>query len=477
MLKNVLGKWAEILLTTASVFILYPVLVGRIGEMQYGVWLLLMSIAGYFSLLSMGVPLSTVRFLSKYWAKEDYDKANEVVGTSLTIFGVIALLAAARVAALIAFGNMAASFLFEVAEGALHAMQEQFVLAVVRSAMVVLRLVATLLLVHHDNGLSAIASILAVSTVVQGIMLWLYLRRFYPKMRFRLSAATRSMLKEIFSYSVWALGMNLAGLVSFRTDPIVIGSVISVGAIIYFAVSNNLLLYLSQAMEGIAQALMPRVSHMEARDGARELGAVYMQTSRLTLMLMQAACVMFVLIGPDFLALWMGEEFRGPSGRVLIILSAAYGFYLVQRGVAVAILLGTGDAKTPTLMMAASAVVNVVLSVILGRLWGIEGVAWGTTIALWGLTVALVIDMTRRLKVPILRYLVYTHFVPMLATLLLIVPTLVLRRLMAFDSFAKLVLVGCVAGAAYLVGCFYLLEPHHRVRVLTLLRLRAKTSG
>ncbi len=498
MLKNVLGKWLEILLSTASVFILYPFLVSNIGEDQYGVWLLINSITGYFQLLALGVPLSTVRHISKYWAQKDYDKVNEVVGTCLVVYGIIALIVLAlgsglalgldtlfeipqayvrpaKIAALIATATIACSFLFEVLEGTIHAQQKQFVLAMIRSALVLTRTVATLLLVRHDNGLYVIALVLAGSVFAQGVVMAVYVRRHYPVMRFSLAAGTKAMAKEIFHYSMWALVMSLAGLISFRTDPIVIGSVLSVGLIVYFSVANNLLLYLSEVMEGIAQALMPRVSSMEARKEITALAPVYLEYSRLTYLIMQAVCVMFIVLGGDFIALWMGEEFRGPAGRVLIILALAYQFYLVQRGVGVAILLGIGSIKVPTLLMVGAAVLNAVVSVILAMFWGIEGVAWGTTIPLWLLSAALLVYTSRLLHVSVGRYVLHAYVIPSLISPLLIVPPLLFKLISAVDSFPKFVGVAGVSTLAYCVAAFYLLPKNQQSGLLRMLPGRRRT--
>ena len=157
MLKNIIASWFEIVVAMAAVFILYPFFVGTIGEAQYGVWLLITSVLGYFRLLSLGVPLATVRHISKYWAQKDFAKVNGVIGTCLVLYGVIAVIVllagsalalnldrlflipeayreASKVAALVATSEVALAIVFEVFEGAIHAQQKLVVLAGVRSS-------------------------------------------------------------------------------------------------------------------------------------------------------------------------------------------------------------------------------------------------------------------------------------------------------------------------------------------------------
>jgi O-antigen/teichoic acid export membrane protein len=63
MLKNILANWSNIILSVLAVFFLYPFCVQVLGEEQYGVWLLISSVTGYFALLQLGVPMANVRFV------------------------------------------------------------------------------------------------------------------------------------------------------------------------------------------------------------------------------------------------------------------------------------------------------------------------------------------------------------------------------------------------------------------------------
>ena len=489
MFKNILANWVEILLSIASVFVLYPFLVGTIGEDQYGVWLLIVSITGYFQLLSLGVPLSTVRHISKYLANKEYDKVNEVIGSCLVLYSAIALLVlvagsavalwidvlfeippeyhqVAKVAGLIAMSTVALSFVFEVCEGVTHGCQKFVELAAVKSGLLFMRVALTLVLVRHDNGLLVISLLLGGVTVLQGVLLFAHTRWKFPEIRFSFRKGSFAMTKEILHYSVWALLLSLAGLISFKTDPIVIGSVLSVGRIVYFGIGNNFLLYLSDFIRGISRALMPAASSLEARDETSALAKVYVDYSRLTYLILLPVCVLFVLIGGDFIAIWMGEDFRGPSGSVLTILAISYQFYLVQRGVGVSIMMGISRLRVPTMMMIQAAVVNAGLSVVLAASWGadldIDGVAWGTTIPNWILTVGLIGYTAKQLHVRVWHYIVQSHLIPSLGIPLLVVPTLLVKQVMDIDSYPKFAIAVVAALAVYSFGAYFLVGEYHR---------------
>ena len=66
----------------------------------------------------------------------------------------------------------------------------------------------------------------------------------------------------------------------------------------------------------MSSALMPRVSALDALEQTTQLGVIYSEYSRATYLIALPICVMFVLLGGDFIALWMGESYRASSGQV-----------------------------------------------------------------------------------------------------------------------------------------------------------------
>jgi O-antigen/teichoic acid export membrane protein len=286
------------------------------------------------------------------------------------------------------------------------------------------------------------------------------------------------MLKSIFGYSVYALLLQAATIMAFRSNPIIIGAMISTGAIVHFSVANNFLLYLPDFVRGVARALMPRSSHLEAQNDAGGLRDVWMEYSRLIYLVLLPASVLFITVGGDFIAVWMGEPFRRPAGRVLTILAISYQFYLVQRGVAYPILMGMSRLKLPTIVMMVSALANVGLSIALAGNYGIDGVAWGTTIPNLANTAFMIAYTARVLGVSIGQYILQTHLVPSLGIVFVALPSLVMRSVVPIRSYGAFVLAVGVSLVVYAVGAYFLVGRRHRMMLLgKLARRGAKRSS
>jgi len=489
MIKNIIANWAEIVFTTLSVFILYPFLVGEMGESQYGVWLLIASLTGYFSLLQLGIPISIVRHISKYYATKDYNKVNAVVNSSLGLFlslsfiviitGLIIMLLAdkifkipseyvffARVSIIIVTVNIGMNFIFEVLEGMMHAFQNFVILNSIKIGLLFLRVALTFLVVTYSNGLLVLAFILMIISLLQGLSLFFYIRKKYTFLRFNLKLFEKPILKEIFNYSVYALLLQMASRIAFQTDPMVIGAVISTSAIVYFTLGNNFMIYLTEFIRGIARALMPKTSDLDSKNEQNQLKNVFINYSKLTYFIVLLACTLFIMIGKDFIAIWMGESFREPSGNVLIILSISYLFFLVQRGVGHPILMGTSNIKFPTYTMIITALVNLFISIYLGEHYGIEGVAWGTTIPNLIYTVILIIYTTRFLEISVFKYFVQTIFVPSFSAFFIIAPIILIKQFLFIDSYVKFFIVAIIVSIIYSLSVFFIFIGRENKKVI-----------
>src|SRR5258705_11300714 len=94
MLRNVGSNWVLILVTTVATYVLTPFVIRTLGQGSYGTWTLITAMTGYISLLALGVPMASVRYLTQYVTEATPRKADEAAGTCCAIYpalGVVAL--------------------------------------------------------------------------------------------------------------------------------------------------------------------------------------------------------------------------------------------------------------------------------------------------------------------------------------------------------------------------------------------------
>src|SRR5262249_21997701 len=110
---------------------------------------------------------------------------------------------------------------------------------------------------------------------------------------------------------------------------------------------------------------------------------------------------------PEFIGWWIDPSYEKPSGTVLQILMVSCLFFLPIRGVAQVMLIGMGKPRTPTFAFVMAGILNLILSIVLIRPFGLAGVALGTAIPNVLFAVIVLRGICRELDISPARYVAY----------------------------------------------------------------------
>ncbi len=75
-LKNAPANWAALAVYSVVGFFLAPFVLHRLGEEQYGLYYLVFSFLGYYSVLDLGMESSTEKYVASYYATGDEEGLN-----------------------------------------------------------------------------------------------------------------------------------------------------------------------------------------------------------------------------------------------------------------------------------------------------------------------------------------------------------------------------------------------------------------
>jgi O-antigen/teichoic acid export membrane protein len=402
MLRNVGSNWMVTLITIAATYVMTPFTIHALGQDGYGTWTLITAMTGYMSLLALGVPMASVRYLAQHVAEHDTRKMNEAIGSCVGLYlmtGAAALIVGALltvaltlydipvslhneaiVACALMVLQVACGFIGLLPEGIMFAHHDFVVRNAVRIAAVVLRLGLTLGLLMLRASLIMLASVQLACLAFDFTVSIALIKRRYPDVRLTLADFDWRMVRKIFSFSMYVLLLGAGARLSFETDALVIGAFIGVGAIPFYAVANSLVVYLMDFTIAIAAVVSPMATKLNTEGRRSELTEVFLKWSKVSLSLSLMAGLFLCVLGPRFIAWWIAPEYEGPSGVVLEILMISSLAFLPVRGVALPVLMGLGKPRIPTLAFIGAGVLNLVLSVLFARPMGLAGVALGTAI-------------------------------------------------------------------------------------------------
>jgi O-antigen/teichoic acid export membrane protein len=403
MFKNVGSNWIVAVANIGVTYVLLPFVIHILGKEGYGSYVLIASITGYLGLLALGVPMTLVRYLAEYVSAKDQEQINRVIGSCAGMYlsmGVAATLvggalyflfrhayaipaawvADARLAFFFIVLNIAFSFVGLLPDGILAAHHDFVARNVALLVVLLLRLGLTLWLLELSASISLLAFIQFFCTAAQFGILWTLVKRRYPGTRLSLAGFDWSMVRQVFSFSVFVFLLQMGSQINFETDSMVIGAFMNVGQIPYYAVANNFLIYLVTFMVAIASVVLPMTTKLQTENRMEELREVFLKWSKVAFSVSVVAGAFLLVLGPEFIGWWIGPTFRNPAGHVLQILMVGVLLFLPARGVAQPLLVGLGKPKLVTYAFLITSLVNLGLSIALAGPLGLAGVAIGTAL-------------------------------------------------------------------------------------------------
>ena len=473
MFKNIGSNWILMFATMANAYVLLPFSLHTIGIEQYGVWLLITSFTGYLALLALGVPMASVRFITHDASARDYKAMNRTIATCAGIYILIGLAtlligvalitvfdsvysipasmcSAARMAYVIVVATTSISFLGQLPHGVL-ASHHNFVLRnAVQTIMILVRLLFTAVLLYWLKSFLAMAIAQFFPVIIEALIMWAVVKRHYPEVEFDLRQADWTRMRQIFTFSIYVLILNIGMQLSFQTDSLVIGKMLNIGEIPYYSVANTIMVYAMQFVIGIAAVVMPMATRLHTMCASDELRKLLYKWSKITLSLSVLGCLYLAVSGPTLIQIWVGEDFQRRSGPILQVLMLSGLVFLPVRGVALPILMGIGKPEKATFYFLGTGLLNLILSIVLVGPYGLLGVAVGTAIpnVVYGLV--LLVISAKELDFRISDYLLRVTALPLLGAIPVVAALLWVHRWVGSLRWLGLALDGLAAGTVFL---------------------------
>ena len=378
-----------------------PFNVAHLGQSAYGLWILVASLTVYFSILDMGYGMALVRFAAKYRAKDDPRALNETASTMFCVFsgiGLVAFLVAlvislnlnrffplteeqvriGRVVLLSISAYVALGFPFSVFGAIVNGFQRQYLngsVAFVTAITVALVNVAVLLAGY------GLAELVLATTSVRVVSYFIYALnayRVFPALRIRPQYFHRDRLREITGFSFFILIIDLANKLNYSTDAIVIGAFMGTSAVAIWAVAQRLIEIVQRLTDQLNAVLFPVVVDSSTVQHTDRLQKILVQGTRLSLAMVVPLATVVGLLARPLIMVWVGPQFS-ESVNVLYILSVVVAVR-VGNATSAVILKGADLHKFLAFANLSMALGNLVLSVLLVRVYGLIGVAIGTLI-------------------------------------------------------------------------------------------------
>ncbi|GGA76547.1 polysaccharide biosynthesis protein [Edaphobacter acidisoli] len=401
---NVLMNWAAMAVGMVVPFFLTPFVLHRLGDVEYGIWILAVSTVSYLAILDMGMRSAVIRFVSKAEAQQKLEDATAAVGAALWVRVLISLgVAVLSVLLALAFPHLfkipadlrhagqvtvlmcalgVAVTLVSGVFGAVLAATHRFdLLSAISGVQTLFRAGGVVLILETGHGLIALAywevTVVSLGALATVVVAW----KLFPPCRVKFAKPDMGILKMIWSYSFTTFIFIIAVQIIINSDNLVVGAFLSVGMVAFYSIGGSLMNYSGQVVSAVSTTFTPMASNLEAVGKLEELQRLLLRGTQAMLGIGLPISLALVLRGKTFIGLWMGPKYQEISGTVLQILIISQ-FFSIADGTAGSVMMAIDKHKPVAKWAVIEAVLNFGLSIVLVKTIGIYGVAWGTTIAM-----------------------------------------------------------------------------------------------
>jgi O-antigen/teichoic acid export membrane protein len=312
-----------------------PIIVHAVGATDYGVWVLIASIAAFGTLFEFGMSAGLVKFVAEHTARDEVDEAARVVaaaawlyrliGAFFILVGVALAMAVPEVLSLegesadvvralgaIAALDLCISMLSLAPLSVLKGLHRFPVVNAIQAGAAVLAVGLTVVAVETGTGIVGVSAAWALSTALSTAGYAVAARRIVPghmagRVR-RDPAAVQRLVRHSRSIAVVQVAVHLQG----RLDTVVIAAALPVRNVTPYSFAQRLADGTRIATDQFGKVLLPLASEISATRERDAVRALFLTSTRLTVAIALAVGLPIALLGDPILEIWVRSPRRHP---------------------------------------------------------------------------------------------------------------------------------------------------------------------
>lgn len=402
---GVLLSYVALVVELLVSFLYTPVMVNLLGQSEYGTYNYVFSVVNYLTLFSCGFGSAYIRFYTRYKVddtktEQDVYRLNGMFLSLFTFMGVIVLIVGMTLSEFsdsIFGGNLTPAELSTVPILMRILVLNIFVtfLSIVFNSFIITheKFVYQKLLVLLQTILKPVVTLpilyigyrsigLAVGTLFISFII-LVINICYcvghEKMRFRFDHFDINLFKEIAVFSSFLLLSMIVDQINWSVDKYILGKLTGTVAVAIYSIGAVLNTYYKKLSEYISNVFVPRVNRLVASDASpSQITDLFIKIGRIQFYILALICTGFLFFGKPFIVLWVGPEYEEAYYITLLLMIPVTVPELQKIGLE--ILKAKNLHKFRSIVYFFIAIINVVISIPLCKMWGGIGCALGTAI-------------------------------------------------------------------------------------------------
>jgi O-antigen/teichoic acid export membrane protein len=336
--NTMLNLVSEVLPFLVAIFAI-PMLVRGLGIDRYGVLTLSMMVVGYFGLFDLGLGRAATKFIAEAAASGDHSKIPALFWTSLYLmlaFGTAGSILIAALApwlvhnvlkipisfqpeSLHAFYLLSFSMPFVISGGSLggtlSAYQRFDLINAIRVPTGVFFYLGPLAVLPFSHNLAWMVAVMVLGRLVSWGASFALCLRAVPAFR-QGCGPNRDTVPAMLSFGGWITISNVIAPIMAYFDRFLIGAMLSMAAVSYYAVPYQVATKLWIIPGSIVGVVFAALSSSLAQDPMRA-ALIFERATRYILLALFPPILLLIVFAPEGLALWVGPSFATHGAGVM----------------------------------------------------------------------------------------------------------------------------------------------------------------
>ena len=405
--RDALSSYTNLFINILAALILVPIVESHVGKSHYGIYQFVISLTIYSELMSMGLGKTIERYVAKYAEEKKHEMEGAIVsivltlyiGTGLVFLGGVAVLyhffghifaftgtelALAKTSFLIAAANAGLNIPASLFQSHLRGRGRFSLLFNIGTGKALLKLLAVTLVLQKGGGIVAV--FLVEMVLVQSAnLIFALVSVLRYQLKIRLFHLEKALFHKLFQYTTFVFLSGVAHTLYWNTDNIVLGMFTNAEVIAEYALSQRLIDYFYRYSIAFSGLFLPKfMAHYVVKDlddSKARVNSLFTRSSRVLAILMSFAVVNFLVLGRDFVVLWIGDRY--PMTYVYAITILLPYWLILAQSTGVELLYVMKKHRVSTYIYLGSAIVNIIATVILVQRIGPMGAALATATTLF----------------------------------------------------------------------------------------------
>ncbi|BAY97937.1 hypothetical protein NIES37_18850 [Tolypothrix tenuis PCC 7101] len=414
-------------MSTLAGFIAIPLTAKYLETERFGLWLILSSLLSWISIADFGLANSLTNALATADANEDRQIAKEFVSSAFYLMLLIASIL--LIVFLILYPSISWERVFNI--NSILAKQEVGVSIFVCWILFIIRLplsipsriyaayqegywyqiwgafssflsiisIITAIYIHANLPWLIVASFgtLLIGDIFSGIHLFCFKRKWLaPKYENFNGLQCKWLLKTGFQFWI----AQISAILIFQTDLIIVAQLFGASSVASYGITLKLFSLILYISSSFIISLWPAYSEALAKGDYAWIKNTFKMSIYISFIWSIFVGILLVIFSPQLISLLVNKE---AIPHISLLLAMLFTTVLNCIAQCVAMLVnGLGELKLQAILAPVSAISNILLSVFLGNLLGVSGVAWSTGICILLFSLGAVgVDIINKLKLRI----------------------------------------------------------------------------